>query len=61
MKTCERCPSQAVKHERFCKACKAVVLSEMKASRYLTTKVMPSSGRGQDKAENVRETKYGVD
>lgn len=57
---CERCSVQpAIRKERYCKACRKVVLQEMKEAGFLTRAPGPGSYRAGDARENTRETKFG--
>ncbi len=60
-KKCERCPSEALQGQRFCKGCKKIVLTELRDTGYLTF-VPQRSGqsRTQDHKELTHETKYGT-
>ncbi len=60
-KPCERCELEALPKERFCKACKIVVLAEMKKSGFLQVRQYSSSFRSAEKKEAVHETKHGID
>jgi len=62
-KPCERCRVEpAVKGERFCKACRKQVLSELQEANFLTPAGHNwGSQRTGEQKENTRETKYGTD
>lgn len=65
MKMCERCDEDAVNGERYCKACRKVVMAEMKEAGYL--KSVPllwgnihTSTRTREQAEDTHQTKHGA-
>lgn len=60
---CERCNEKpAVKKEKYCKACRKIVLDELYEAGYLTPRVCIGwSNRGPEKREAIRDTKYGTD
>lgn len=62
-KLCERCQSwEAVKKERYCKTCKAVVLKEIRASGYLETGgygAYRGEQRTAEQREDRKETRWG--
>lgn len=63
MKKCERCADLAISGNRFCKACKKLVLQELADSGYLMKRVYGHIGQGRttDQKEDLRETKRGMD
>jgi len=61
---CERCKAdEALKGEKFCKACKKDVLREMRESGYLRYASPGHVGcnRTAEAKEITRETKFGTD
>lgn len=54
---CEMCGNAPrLYKERYCSACKKVVLSQLRSSNYLAPKVY-NRWRGSDERENTRDTK----
>ena len=61
-KTCERCDAApAVQGEKYCKACRKQVLSELKEAGYLShaPNRRNMTFRGAEARENTTETKHG--
>ena len=63
MKTCTRCPENAVTGERYCKHCRKQVLSELREAGYLGPKPIARIGQGRtnEQRESTLETKFGRD
>lgn len=62
MKKCQLCDFDAVKGERYCKACKQAVLRKLKHDGYLQANQYGYSGqsRTSDMKENISDTKHGT-
>lgn len=64
VKPCERCTTEeAVVGERYCKKCKKIVLTELKAAGLVSTYTgwRRGSGRTSEAHEDTYETKHGID
>jgi len=61
---CERCKAdEALKGEKFCKACKKRVIAEMRESGYLryVSRAHTGCNRTAEAREITQETKFGKD
>jgi predicted amidophosphoribosyltransferase len=61
MKLCCRCDSPALPKIKYCKDCKAELLSELNEAGYFTPRVYGHKNRTDEQKEITRETKLGID